>query len=137
MPSEGLKVSDLGDGTYRLLEPPFFVNNVACGDVVRATADMEKVLWVDERISWGGHQTIRVTPRRDGSTATCADVLTAFAAVGLAGEELDEYDLVTFDVQPGTPLQPIRDLLARGDADARWWFEEACVGNEWPARSSV
>lgn len=129
VPSEGLRAQPLGEGTYRLLEAPFFVRGIACSDVVQASEDGSGVLWAGERVRWGGHQALRVTPREGGPS--CAQVLAEFTALGAEGEELPEYALVALDVPPGVPLQPLKDLLLAG-ADARWWYEEGCVGPTWP-----
>ncbi len=131
VPSEGLRVDARSDSTYCLLEAPFFVRNVAIGDVVRAESD-DDVLWAGERVSWGGHQTVRVTPRQDTGLVTCAQVLEQFAELGLVGELLEEYELVAFDIAPDVPTRPVKDLLVRGDAERWWWYEEACVGPSWP-----
>jgi hypothetical protein len=85
------------------------------------------------RVSWGGHQTIRVTPRKESAQITCGQVLEQFRALGLVGEELEEYELVAFDIPSGVPLQPLKDLLVRGDAQQLWWYEEACIGAAWPS----
>lgn len=130
VPSEGLAATPLGDDGYRLTETPFFVPNVAAGDVVDAQPDDSGVLWAGRRVSWGGRQTLRVNPR-DGTT--CAEVLAAFGALGLIGEELEEYAFVAFDVPPGVALQPVKDLLVEGMRAGRWWYEEACVGPDWPS----
>lgn len=135
VPSEGLRARHLGDGRYELLETPFFVRNVACRDVVSAADDGSGVLWAGERVRWEGHQTLRVTPR-DDLGATLDGVLDEFAALGLTGEELEEYRLLALDVPPGTPAQPVKDLLLAGHAAGRWWYEESCIGTDWPEVAS-
>ena len=135
VPSEGLRVEDLGDGTYRVTEVPFFVLNIGLGDVVRAeVGGIEKVLWAGERVSWGGHQTVRVNPRRDTGGPDCAEVLELFGGLGVGGETLEEYALVALDVPPGVDPVPVKRLLDEGLQAQRWWFEEACIGPSWPAR---
>ena len=131
VPSEGLRAQPVDDG-YRLLETPFFVRNVGLHDVVRAEDDGSGVLWAGERVSWGGHQTLRVNPRRDTGGPGCREVLAEFAALGVPGEELEEYEIVALDVPPGVAVAPVKDLLLRGRALQRWWYEEACIGAHWP-----
>ena len=129
VPSEGLRVEP-SPGGYRVLEAPFFVRNIAVGDVVAAEADPSDVLWAGERVAWGGHQVLRVNPR-DG--LTCAQVIAEFSPLGVVGEELDEYQIVAVDVPPDVPLQPLKDLLVAGLVAERWWYEEACISHAWPA----
>ena len=59
-------------------------------------------------------------------------LLTHFTALGAVGEELEEYQLVALDVPPGVDLVPLHRVLRDG-AGTLWWYEEACVGPEWPA----
>lgn len=131
VPSEGLRAEPVEDG-YRVLETPFFVRNVGLHDVVRAEDDGSGVLWAGERVSWGGHQTLRVNPRRDTGGPSCAAVLAEFAALGAVGEELEEYEIVALDVPPGVAVPPILDLLRSGRSAQRWWYEEACIDASWP-----
>lgn len=134
VPSEGLRAQAQGNDCYLLMETPFFVRNVAMNDVVRAEDDGSGVLWAGERVTWGGHQSLRVTPRSEGLTpTTCAQVQAEFAALGLTGEELEEYSIVALDVPPGMPEQAVKDLLVTGAQAHRWWYEEACIGPNWPA----
>lgn len=134
VPSEGLTVEAVGDDGYRVLEAPFFVRNIAVGDVVRAELRAEdgvQVLWAVERVSWGGHQTLRVAPGREGSTTTCAQAASEFAALGCATEILDEYGVVALDLPPEVDAAPVKALLREGDRLQRWWIEEACVAASW------
>lgn len=131
VPSEGVRVVAVDADSYRLVETPFFVRNVAVGDVVRAAAGADGIRWVDERESWSGHQTLRVTPTGAASPATCAEVMKELTALGVGVDELEEYALVAVDVPPEVPPGPVRDLLERGRADGRWIFEEACLGPSW------
>lgn len=131
VPDEGLREVP-ADGGYRLLETPFLVHNVGRDDVVSAQPDDTGVLWAGARLTWAGHQTLRVTPQQPGEP-TCAQVLAEFAALGGTGEELEEYRLVALDVHPGVTLEPVKDLLVRGQRSSRWWYEEACVSPAWPS----
>lgn len=130
VPSEGLRAEPVEDG-YRVLETPFFVRNIGLHDVVRAADDGSGVLWAGERVSWGGHQTLRVNPRRDTGGPDCRQVLAEFAALGVPGEELEEYELVALDVPPGVGAAPVKELLLSGHAMQRWWYEEACISAHW------
>lgn len=65
--SETLWAQPLGEGRYRLDTVPFFVPDLAVGDVVTAAPDDDGRLWAQRRESTGGHGTIRVIPLLDGS----------------------------------------------------------------------
>lgn len=133
VPSEGLRVEMVRDRTYKVLEVPFFVRNIALYDVVSAVPDGEGVLWAGERVSWAGHQTLRVTPRKQQPSLSCAEVLERFAVLGVTGEELEEYQLVALDVPPDTEPGPVKSLLTTGTDEQLWWYEEACIASSWPA----
>ena len=60
--SEGLWATPLGGGAYRVANLPWFVPDVALGDVVRAVADGDGILWAVERTEESGNCTIRVRP---------------------------------------------------------------------------
>ena len=60
--SEGLWATSLGGGAYRVANLPWFVPDVALGDVVRAEADRDGVLWAVARTEKSGNCTIRVAP---------------------------------------------------------------------------
>ena len=131
VPSEGLRATAV-DGGYRVDETPFFVRNVALGDVVSAAADDDGVLWAGERVSWGGHQTVRVTTHGADGSLSLADVLVQFAALGATGDDLEEYALVALDVPPQTDPVRLHRYLVAGREAGRWEFEEACVSQAWP-----
>ena len=90
------------------------------------------MLWAAKQVSWGGHQTIRGTPRREVPDITCQQVLEQFRELGPVGEELEEYEPVAFDVPPGVALQPVRDLLVRRDASSSSGTRRG-IAAAWPA----
>ena len=74
----GLWATPLGGGTYRLANLPWIAPDVALGDVVRAEADRDGVLWAAERTERSGNCTIRVAPLD-------VDQQTVFDTVGAMG----------------------------------------------------
>ena len=80
--TKGLWATPLGGGTYRVANLPWFVPDVALGDVVRAVADGDGVLWAVERTESRGNCTIRVAPL-DVDQRTVFDT---FGAMGIFGE---------------------------------------------------
>ena len=130
--SEGLWAEPLGDDTYRVDNTPWFVRNLAAGDVVRAVAGSDGAFWATERVAWAGHCTIRVIPRASGPLLGDRQaVLDAFAPFGVTGEGIEQYGMVALDVPPEADVQTVKELLLAGERDGRWHFEEGCIGGVW------
>jgi len=130
--SEGLWAVPLGDGRYRIDNTPWFVRQLATGDIVIAQADDGGELWATERAAWSGHLTLRVIPPSKGPLGGDRQaVLDAFEALGVTGEGVAQYGIVALDVAPDADLHAVKALLLAGAADGRWDYEEGCVTEEW------
>src|SRR6202035_5372387 len=60
--TERLWAVPLGEGLVRIDNIPWFVRNIAFGDIVQTRTDPDGGLWAAERIQWSGHCTICVVP---------------------------------------------------------------------------
>lgn len=40
-------------------------------------------------------------------------------------------NMVALDIGPDAPLSTVKSLLANGESDGRWYYEEACISDEW------
>ncbi|WTO36592.1 DUF4265 domain-containing protein [Streptomyces achromogenes] len=130
---------DLGDGTVRLDNTPWFVKGIACGDVVAVEADEEGLRWAGEVVRPSGNCTIRLIVLRDGgSTAARQSVLDAFHGLGVCGEGIDRFGMVALalDVPPTAELAKARRLIRHGVAKEWWDVEEGCVTAQWRAVST-
>jgi hypothetical protein len=130
--SEGLWVLPLGGDRYRLDNTPWFARGLAADDVVEALAGSDGVLWATRRTEWGGRMTVRVVPRRSGPLAgDLQAVLDAFAPLGVTGEGVQQYGMIALDISGDAPLAEVKSLLAAGERDGRWDYEEGLVSQEW------
>ncbi len=130
--SEGLWAKAQGGDTYRIENTPWFVRNLAAGDIVRANAGSDGVLWATEKATWSGHCTIRVIPRADGPLqGDLQAVLDAFASFGVTGEGALQYGMVALDVPKASDGRSVKALLVAGESDGRWNFEEGCISEAW------
>ena len=130
--SEGLWAVPIGADMYRLDNTPWFARGLAAGDVVEALAGSDGRLWATRRVEWGGRQTIRVIPNRDGPLAgDLKAVLDAFAPLGVSGEGVQQFTMVALDIPPDAPLAELKSLLIAGERDGRWHYEEGLVSPEW------
>ncbi|MEV7025346.1 DUF4265 domain-containing protein [Kitasatospora sp. NPDC093558] len=131
---ESVRAVDLGDGTVRVANAPWFAQGIASGDVVRVELDEDGVRWAEETVEASDHCTIRLIVLQDGgSTEARQAVLDDFHRLGTTGEGIERFGMVALDVPPSADLPRIRALLERGDAEGRWDWEEGCVTAAWTA----
>jgi len=132
--SEGLWARRVAPDVVRLDNTPWFVCNVACGDLVRVRQGDDGLLWVTDKLQWSGHCVIRLIPFRDGPWQDSGQwILDAFAPLGVSGEGIEQYGMVALDVPPDADLAAIRRLLQDGQRDGWWDYEEGCIGDAWEA----
>lgn len=130
--SEGMWAEAVGDDSYRIANTPWFVRNLAMGDVVRALAGSDGVLWATDRLEQSGHCTIRVIPAASGPlSGDLQAVLDALVPFGVRGEGATQYGMVALDIPPNAEVKRIRALLVSGQSDGRWHFEEGCISEVW------
>ncbi|WP_103502816.1 MULTISPECIES: DUF4265 domain-containing protein [unclassified Streptomyces] len=131
---ESLWAVDLGDGTVRLDNTPWFVRGVASGDIIRVRPDIGGVLWAGDTVQPSQHCTIRLILLKDaGSVAARQSVLEAFHRLGTTGEGNQHFRMVALDVPPQADLAGIRELLEHGARSEWWQWEEGCVTADWKA----
>jgi len=133
--SERLWAFDLGDNRYRIDNVPWFVRDLAVGDVVRAQMprpDSNPVF--DEVLERSDHVTIRLICFRSGPLGgDLAQALEPFTAMGVYGEGAAQYGLVALDIEPTAPLAAIVAALRRGVEDGSWDYEEGRITQPWIA----
>lgn len=131
---ESLWAVDLGDGTVRLDNTPWFVRGVASDDVIRVDIDEDGLRWAGETVRVSENCTIRLIVMKDGgSTAARQSVLDVFHRLGTTGEGIEQFRMVALDVPPEADLPRIRKLLEHGAAKEWWHWEEGCVTAAWRA----
>ncbi|WP_030758793.1 MULTISPECIES: DUF4265 domain-containing protein [unclassified Streptomyces] len=134
---ESLWAVDLGDGTVRLDNTPWFVRGVASDDIVRVEVDDEGVRWAGEMVRASENCTIRLIVLKDGGSVDARQsVLEAFHRLGTTGEGIERFRMVALDVPPTADLPKIRKLLEHGATKEWWHWEEGCVTPAWRATAS-
>ncbi|MFJ6572236.1 DUF4265 domain-containing protein [Streptomyces sp. NPDC091292] len=137
MSVESLWAVDLGDGTVRLANTPWFVRGVANDDIVRVEVDDEGLWWAGETVRASDNCTIRLIVLKDGgSVAARQTVLDTFHRLGTTGEGIEQYQMVALGIPPTAELSKIRELLVHGEAEEWWHWEEGCVTAAWRATTS-
>lgn len=133
--SEGLWAVDLGDGTYRLANVPWFVTGVALDDVVEAVPAADGTLWAVRSRRWAGRHVVRLSPIINGDAMPVLERIEAdFERLDVGMESMGPPEwLIALDIPADANLAAIKNLLREGVATQRWTFEEACVGARWDA----
>jgi hypothetical protein len=130
--SEGLWAVVLSSDVVRLDNTPWFVRNVACGDLVQVRRGDDGLWWAGERLKRSGNGTIRVVPFRQGALGGSRQrVLDTFAPLGVSGEGIEQYSMVALHVPPDVDVVAVKRLLVNGWRDGWWDYEEGCVGDAW------
>ena len=131
--AERVWASHLGEDLYRIDNPPWFVRDIAVGDVVRAKPprpDAHPVF--EDVVEPSDHVTIRLICFRDGPLGgDLAQALQPFTALGVYGEGASDYSMLALDVEPTAPLQEVVAILRRGVQDGSWEYEEGRITPAW------
>jgi hypothetical protein len=140
--SERVWAFDLGDGLYQVDNVPWFVRDLAVGDVVLAVATGPGTQPVFQRMhTRSDHLTIRLICFRGGPLGgQLQPVIDRFVPLGVYAEGALQYGMVALDIPPGSDLRAIREQLRAGAADGSWEWEEGRIDHAWvsayaPARS--
>ena len=131
--SERVWAHHLGGDRYRIANAPWFVRDLAVGDVVRAQApDSGSHPVFVELLERSGHVTIRLICFRRGPLAgDLAQALEPFTALGVYGEGAQQYGMLALDIEPAAPLPAIVSRLRQGVEDGSWEYEEGRVTPAW------
>jgi Domain of unknown function (DUF4265) len=122
----------LSDSLVRIDNIPWFIRNLALGDLIQVAADASGVLRPIEKVRWSGYFTIRLIPYPEGrDTVTLQGALEMFRPFGAVGECIDQFGMVALAIPPSADLIAIKELLVRGSETGWWDYEEACVGGAW------
>jgi hypothetical protein len=109
---------------YRISSIPFFAKHVALHDVVSVETD-EGVHYFEELLVKSGHSVVRVL---FGAESTRQTGTAAVEQLGAVGFRYANSLLVAFDIPPSVAYPPIQHVLANGESQKLWEYEEACLG---------
>lgn len=131
--AERVWASHLGGDRYRIDNVPWFVRDLAVGDVVRAQApDSDSHLVFIEIVERSDHATVRLACFRSGPLeGDLARALEPFTTLGVYGEGAPQYGLLALDIEPTAPLAAVVSTLRAGVADGSWEYEEGRITQEW------
>ena len=126
---------DLGDGRYRIDNMPWFVRNLAVGDIVQAQAQAENEHPVFTGVITPSNRlTIRIICFRAGPLqGSLQAVLDRFLPLGVHAEGVAQYGMVSLDVPPQADMRNVYIELVRGSDDGSWAWEEGRINDAWEA----
>jgi hypothetical protein len=122
--TETMWVLERDDG-YEIDNIPFYVKELALGDVVAARPDESGALWYSELLRPGGHSTIHLWFSRERDVES---VREALRQMGCASEVSELPRLVAVDVPPDVPYEQVKAFLEKGECEGRFEYQEACLG---------
>ncbi|MET7869922.1 DUF4265 domain-containing protein [Streptomyces cyaneofuscatus] len=109
---------------------------MACGDIVATEPDEEGVRCAGEVVRRSENCTIRLIVFRDsGSGATRQSVINAFKELGVDGEGIERFGMVSLDIPPTADLAKVQRLLNHSVAKEWWDMEEGCITAQCRAAS--
>lgn len=131
--SERVWAFDLGGDQYRIDNAPWFVRDLAVGDVVRAHApDADSDPVFADLVQRSDHITIRLVCFRDGPTeGDLTRALEPFTTLGVYGEGASQYAMLALDIEPTAPLPAVVSTLRRGVENRSWEYEEGRITQAW------
>lgn len=113
------------DTGYEIDNIPFYVQELALGDVISAQPDASGVLWYSELVQPSGHSTLHLWFAHEKDVAS---VREALRQMGCASEVSDLPRLVAVDVPPEVPYGKIKEFLEEREGIGQLEYQEACLG---------
>ncbi|MCQ8847684.1 DUF4265 domain-containing protein [Alteromonas stellipolaris] len=97
------------NGNYKLVNAPFFIPDLAYGDIFSATPDeVNQHIFEFEIMEESGHSVIWVMNNKDIDTTFFVDMLKR---IGCKVETLNQFSLMSVDVPPELDLDALDPLL--------------------------
>jgi hypothetical protein len=113
------------DTGYEIDNIPFYVQELALGDVISAQPDAGGALWYSELIQPSGHSTLHLWFAHEKDVAPVRETLRQ---LGCASEVSDLPRLVAVDVPPEVPYERVKEFLERCEGAGQLEYQEACLG---------
>lgn len=123
--SESVWAEAVDDGTMRILNTPFFAKGISYKDVVSIKVGPE-VMWFDSIVKKSGHSTYRILLGDSTGDMTFRIRWNDIASLGCTYEAFIRGSLRMYavDIPPGVVVRGVYALLASGEKDGIWDFDE-------------
>ncbi len=119
---ESLWAIKRGDN-YEIDNVPFFISNIALGDIVSVEID-EDELYFEELIEGSGNSTIHLVGFNNVSQQ---DIGSKFEKLGCEWEGNDLRSYISINIPKKNDYSKVKELLEQGVKDGKWDYKEACL----------
>jgi len=132
--SEVMWCARVDDKLFRLDNIPYFVAGVSYGDVISVIEDKDGSLNFHELVEENGHSTLRVMFLDTSIDARpveirAVELKTRLTEKGCLTRISPPPQILAIDVPPAISLSGIRSILAAGESDGLWSFDEGTVAH--------
>jgi hypothetical protein len=110
---------------YEIDNIPFYVKELALGDVVSARVEVDGTLWFSKLVRPSGHSTIQLWFSSEHDVQPVRDELKR---MGCASEVSDLPRLIAVDVPPSVSYAKVKEFLDRQERAGTFEYQEACLG---------
>ena len=128
--AENLWAEPVGEDRYRLRNIPTGAFDASLDDVVEAFEGTDGRLTFDRVTERGGHSTYRIVLEDDTDEDTFSRRWAPLQEAGCRYESHSEEPLYAVDVPPEADIHRVYELLADGERDGIWDFEEGHCGHK-------
>lgn len=115
------------EGGYQIDNIPFYAREIALGDVVSTTKDIDGSLRFSSLVRPSGHSTVRLWFAKD-RVEDVALVRQKLREMKCASEQSDLPRLVAIDIPPSVSYESALKLFVEGEKAGLFEYEEACLG---------
>jgi hypothetical protein len=119
---ESLWVYQINPERFQIDNIPFFVRDISYKDVV-SVQRKEGELHFEELVIPSAHSTIRVIVFNEKHVESLRQSLTRLGC----SSELNKTKLISVDIPPEVNYSKVIELLAKGEEDELWGYEEAAI----------
>jgi Domain of unknown function (DUF4265) len=123
---ESVWATPVGDG-YQIDNIPFYVREIALGDIVRAEKDDDGMLHFKSLVRPSGHSTVRLWFAK-GREQDVELIRQKLRELGCVSELSDLPRLVAVDIPQSVPYERVRKFLDEVEKTGLLEYEEACLG---------
>ncbi|WP_061281310.1 DUF4265 domain-containing protein [Leptospira interrogans] len=104
---------------------PFYVKEIAIGDLVSATQDSNGHLWFSQLLKPSGHSTIQIW---FSDISTLSEIRSKLSQLGCSSEISEIPQLIAVDIPPNVDYSIVQVFLEEGEKNGLFEYQEACLG---------
>lgn len=123
--AEVLWAEDLGEGRFRILNSPFFINGINFEDIVSIKLGVMGQFEFDQIISRSGNSTYRIFSEKKVNDYEFDVQWKKLGKIGCTYESMgNKKTLLSVNVPKETDIDEVYKILEEGESSGIWEFEE-------------